>query len=146
MIKSVIKRDGRAAPDDQSKITAAIMKALEAAQEGDAAEADRIAARAARQLEMDRGEEVPQIEQIQDAVETALMETGHDAAAKQYILYLANRTRIREANTSLDENHRRDHQCGRPRQRHEARQRQHRRRQHRHGQHAADRHRRRQRL
>lgn len=50
---------------------------------------------------MDCGEESPQIEQIQDAVETALMETGHDAAAKQYILYRANRTRIREANTSL---------------------------------------------
>ena len=101
MIKSVIKRDGRVVLYDQSKITAAIMKALEAAQEGDAAEADRIAARAARQLEMDCGEESPQIEQIQDAVETALMETGHDAAAKQYILYRANRTRIREANTSL---------------------------------------------
>ena len=101
MIKSVITRDGRVVLYDQSKITAAIMKALEAAQEGDAAEADRIAARAARQLEMDCGEESPQIEQIQDAVETALMETGHDAAAKQYILYRANRTRIREANTSL---------------------------------------------
>ena len=101
MIKSVIKRDGRVVLYDQSKITAAIMKALEAAKEGDAAEADRIATRAARQLEMDCGEESPQIEQIQDAVETALMETGHDAAAKQYILYRANRTRIREANTTL---------------------------------------------
>ena len=29
------------------------------------------------------------------------METGHEEAAKHYILYRANRTRIREANTSL---------------------------------------------
>ena len=50
MIKSVIKRDGRVVLYDQSKITAAIMKALEAAKEGDASEADRIATRSARQL------------------------------------------------------------------------------------------------
>ena len=81
MIKSVIKRDGRVVLYDQSKITAAIMKALEAAQEGDAAEADRIAARAARQLEMDCGEESPQIEQIQDAVEENLIAADYAKTA-----------------------------------------------------------------
>lgn len=101
MIQSVIKRDGRVVLYDQDKIVSAVMKSLQAAGEEDAAEATRIASRAARQLEMDCGDTSPQIEQIQDAVETALMETGHDAAAKQYILYRANRTRIREANTSL---------------------------------------------
>ena len=101
MIKSVVKRDGRVVLYDQEKIVNAIMKSLEAAGEGDFTEAGRVAARAARQLELDCGDQSPQIEQIQDAVETALMDTGHDAAAKQYILYRANRTRIREANTSL---------------------------------------------
>ncbi len=101
MIKSVVKRDGRVVMYDESKIRSAVMKALEAAAEGDEAEAARVTTRAARQLEIDCGEDSPQIEQIQDAVETALMDTGHDTAAKQFILYRANRTRIREANTSL---------------------------------------------
>ena len=43
----------------------------------------------------------PKIEEIQDVVERELMRLGFDDAAKQYILYRANRTRIREANTSL---------------------------------------------
>ena len=101
MIKSVIKRDGRVVLFDEGKIAAAVLKALEAAGEGDAREAARVANKVARHLEVDCGEESPQIEQIQDAVETGLMECGHDEAAKKYILYRANRTRIREANTSL---------------------------------------------
>ena len=43
----------------------------------------------------------PQIEQIQDTVEQELMRAGCEEAAKQYILYRAERTRIREAKTSL---------------------------------------------
>ncbi len=101
MIKSVIKRDGRVVLYDESKIASAVLKALEAANEGNAAEAARVANKVARNLEVQCREESPQIEQIQDAVETALMECGHDEAAKKYILYRANRTRIREANTSL---------------------------------------------
>ena len=101
MIKSVIKRDGRVVLFDEGKIAAAVLKALEAAGEGDAREAARVANKVTRHLEVDCGEESPQIEQIQDAVETGLMECGHDEAAKKYILYRANRTRIREANTSL---------------------------------------------
>ena len=101
MIKSVIKRDGRVVLFDEGKIASAVLKALEAAGEGDAREAARVANKVARHLEVDCGEDSPQIEQIQDAVETGLMECGHDEAAKKYILYRANRTRIREANTSL---------------------------------------------
>ncbi len=101
MIKSVIKRDGRVVLYDESKIAEAVLKALEAANEGSADEAARVANKAARILEIECGEESPQIEQIQDAVETALMECAHDEAAKKYILYRANRTRIRESNTTL---------------------------------------------
>ena len=101
MIKSVIKRDGRVVLFDEGKIAAAVLKALEAAGEGDAREAARVANKVSRRLEVDCGEESPSIEQIQDAVESGLMECGHDEAAKRYILYRANRTRIREANTSL---------------------------------------------
>lgn len=101
MIRSIIKRDGRSVLYDEAKIAAAILKALEAAGEGSAEEAARVANRAARQIEQTCGDKPPQIEQIQDAAERQLMECGHEEAAKRYILYRANRTRIREANTSL---------------------------------------------
>lgn len=41
------------------------------------------------------------IEQIQDEVESQLMQMGFDNAAKKYILYRASRTRVREMNTRL---------------------------------------------
>ena len=101
MIQSIVKRDGRVVLYDESKIARAVLKALEAAEEGDAAEAARVTNKASRQLELMFKGESPTIEQIQDVVERSLMETGHDEAAKKYILYRANRTRIREARTSL---------------------------------------------
>ncbi|MBR4888787.1 MAG: anaerobic ribonucleoside triphosphate reductase, partial [Clostridia bacterium] len=101
MIQSSVKRDGRVVLYDESKIAKAILKALEAVGEGDAAEAARVANKAAELLELRCKDSSPSIEQIQDVVEKCLMDTGHDAAAKKYILYRANRTRIREARTSL---------------------------------------------
>ena len=41
MIQSIIKRDGRVVLYDQNKIAAAILRALEASREGDAADAAR---------------------------------------------------------------------------------------------------------
>ena len=38
----------------------------------------------------------PSVEQIQDAVEKVLIEEGHARTAKEYILYRAGRTRVRE--------------------------------------------------
>lgn len=101
MIRSIIKRDGRVALYDESKIASAILRAMEAAQDGDAAAAAETANAVQAALEEQCGEEPPQIEKIQDAVEQALMRSGHKEAAKRYILYRADRTRIREANTSL---------------------------------------------
>jgi anaerobic ribonucleoside-triphosphate reductase len=101
MIRSIIKRDGRVVLYDESKIAAAVLRAMEAARDGDAAAAAKTANAVQAALEKKCGEEPPQIEEIQDAVEQALMRSGHKEAAKQYILYRADRTRIREANTSL---------------------------------------------
>ena len=101
MIQSIIKRDGRVVLYEQSKIAAAILKALEASGEGNAADAARVANDVQRELESKFNTEAPNIEAIQDAVERQLMNHGFSAAAKAYILYRANRTRAREANTSL---------------------------------------------
>ena len=101
MIQSIIKRDGRVVLYDQNKIAAAILKALEAAHEGDAADAARVANDVQRDLQTRFPSEAPNIEAIQDAVEQQLMNHGFNAAAKAYILYRATRTRAREAGTSL---------------------------------------------
>ena len=101
MIQSIIKRDGRVVLYDQNKIAAAILKALEVSGNGDAADAARIANDVQLALESKFTSESPNIEAIQDAVEQQLMNHGFNDAAKAYILYRANRTRAREANTTL---------------------------------------------
>ena len=101
MIQSIIKRDGRVVLYDQNKIAAAILRALEAAREGDAADAARVANDVQAELSGNFVGTSPNIEDIQDTVERQLMNHGFNAAAKAYILYRANRTRAREANTSL---------------------------------------------
>ena len=101
MIQSIIKRDGRVVLFEQNKIASAILRSLEVAQEGDAADAARVANDVQRDLESHFKGESPNIEAIQDTVERQLMNHGFNAAAKAYILYRANRTRAREANTQL---------------------------------------------
>ena len=101
MITSIIKRDGRVVLFDQHKIAAAILRSMEAAHDGDASDAARVANDVQRELEAHFPAEAPNIEAIQDTVERQLMNHGFSAAAKAYILYRANRTRAREANTSL---------------------------------------------
>ena len=101
MIQSIIKRDGRVVLYDQSKIAAAILRALEVSGDGNAADAARVANDVQRDLESQfSAQKAPDIEAIQDTVEKQLMNHGFSAAAKAYILYRANRTRAREANTS----------------------------------------------
>ena len=101
MIQSIIKRDGRVVLYDQNKIAAAILKALEASGDGNAADAARVANDVQLDLEGKFVGQSPNIEAVQDCVERQLMNHGFNAAAKAYILYRANRTRAREANTKL---------------------------------------------
>jgi len=101
MIQSIIKRDGRVVLYDQNKIAAAILRSLEASGDGNAADAARVANDVQNDLERRFSTQSPNIEAIQDTVERQLMNHGFSAAAKAYILYRANRTRAREANTSL---------------------------------------------
>ena len=101
MIQSIIKRDGRVVLYDQNKIASAILRSLEASGEGNAADAARVANAVQHDLERRFPSQAPNIEAIQDTVERQLMNHGFNAAAKAYILYRANRTRAREASTSL---------------------------------------------
>ncbi len=101
MIKSVEKRDGRVVLYNESKIAAAIFKAMQAAGEGDATQAAIVSQSVEKSLETSCDNIPPTIEQIQDTVEHEMMRAGFEDSAKKYILYRAQRTRIRDANTSL---------------------------------------------
>lgn len=93
---SVRKRDGRTVPFDETKIADAIFKAAKAVGGEDRFLAEELAKAVTFFLRRKLGETIPDIEEIQDAVEKVLMETGHAKTAKAYILYRDKRTRQRE--------------------------------------------------
>lgn len=100
-VRTIVKRDGRVAIYDEKKIASAVLKALIADGKDDPVVAARIANAVGESLADLDSEAPPTIEKIQDAVETELMREGYEEAAKKYIIYRANRTRIRESKTSL---------------------------------------------
>ena len=101
MISTIIKRDGREVDFDIQKISDAIFKAAEAIGGKDKHASDVLAQKVGEYLANDEHIEKPTVEQIQDAVEKVLIETGHSRTAKEYILYRAQRSRVREMNTEL---------------------------------------------
>ncbi len=103
MLNLILKRDGRTVPFDAQKITSAVMKAFDAS---NSAKSQKAAEEITHQVitELERSEavaDVPTVEQIQDMVERVLIENGYVRTAKSYILYRAERSRIREMNTRL---------------------------------------------
>lgn len=101
MVTEILKRDGRVVSYDKSKIVSAIAKAMRAMKHGTDADAARVGEDVDATLATKYPNSVPTVEQIQDAVEVALMHAGFEDVAKDYILYRADRTRVREKNTTL---------------------------------------------
>ncbi len=99
MIESIRKRDGREVPFDLNKIQTAIEKAFAAS--GCRGSDSRTLAEKVEEQLIGSGNLNPTVEQIQDIVERVLIENGHVITAKAYILYRADRTRVREMNTGL---------------------------------------------
>lgn len=101
MITKIRKRDGRLSDYNEEKIAKAISKALGAVHTKSAMkEAESLAKKVTEKLEEQKAR-TPGVERIQDTVETVLMENGHIRAAKAYILYRAERSRVREKDTRL---------------------------------------------
>ena len=94
-VAKVVKRDGRVVDFDNEKITSAIMKAARAVGGSDRKEAERLTALVASHVA--KSDNVPTVEEIQDAVEKVLIEEGHARTAKAYILYRAKRAELRQA-------------------------------------------------
>lgn len=100
-IKQIIKRDGRTVAFDSGKIAEAIYKAAEVLGGKDRNMANFLAKQVELYLTEICHNETPTVEQIQDAVEKILIENGHARTAKEFILYRAERTRVRDMNTRL---------------------------------------------
>lgn len=101
MFTTIIKRDGRAVAYDRKKIEIAIQKAMEAGGRKNDGQAEKLAELAEGKLAEKFIDRDPGVEDIQDVVEQVLMENGYALIAKRYILYRAQRTRVREMNTHL---------------------------------------------
>ena len=100
MITRIKKRDGRIVTFNVEKIANAIFKAAESVGGTNYDQALEIAGRVCDHIEAS-GNKIPTVEEIQDAVEKLLIEEGHAATAKAYILYRSTRTRVREMDTKL---------------------------------------------
>lgn len=103
MITKIKKRDGREVPFNIEKIANAINKAASAAGADGNNYHDSIilAEKVVDYIEQELNKKVPSVEEIQDAVEKVLIQNGSASTAKDFILYRAERTRIREMNTRL---------------------------------------------
>lgn len=95
---SVQKRDGRIVAFDQHHITNAAYRAMHAAGEGDLSrDPQRISEKVAQELAKTYPSgHTPTIEEIQDAVEEALILMDFPKTAKAYILYRSKRAEVRE--------------------------------------------------
>ncbi len=101
-IKKITKRDGRTVEFDVNKIAEAIFKAAQVLGGRDREMAMYLAKQTELYLLEVCHNQVPTVEQIQDAVEKRfLSKTDMLVQQKEYILYRAERTRARDMNTKL---------------------------------------------
>lgn len=93
----ILKRDGQPAEYDRERIVLALYKATAAVGDHDRELANRLAAQTERALFATYAPgDPPTVEDIQDVVERVLIQEGHPALAKAYILYRNERSALRE--------------------------------------------------
>ena len=103
MFESIVKRDGRVQPFRESKITDAIYKCLQSVGEADRQLAMEFTLAVMKKIKLEYKSGDFSVENVQDIVETVLIECGHAKGAKEYILYREDRSRLREARSELME-------------------------------------------
>jgi ribonucleoside-triphosphate reductase len=101
MFASIIKRDGRTQEFRESKITDAIFKCLQAVKEPDRQRAMELTMKVIKKITLLYADDSFTVENVQDLVETVLIEQGLTKAAKAYILYRNKRSMLRDARSEL---------------------------------------------
>ena len=97
MIKSIRKREGNIVKFEENKITNAVLSAMIAIGKKNTNTAEKITEYALCILNERYVHGIPQIEEVQDIVEEALIREGLIKVAKAYILYREKRKKIRKA-------------------------------------------------
>ena len=104
MLEFIRKRDGRLAPFEEEKITAAIQKSVRAVGGSNMQQAAGIARQVVGILEVIyKDDRIPTVENVQDLVEKILIENGHAKTAKAFILYRQQHAALRETRTFIKE-------------------------------------------
>ena len=100
-LNEIVKRDGRRVSFNKEKISNAIKKAFISVGEFKDDEYCSKLTDIVVEETYFKFREAPTVEQIQDIVEEVLIHNDHAQVAKAYILYRAERSRVREMNTRL---------------------------------------------
>ena len=106
MITVIKKRDGREIHFSPEKITRAIFLAAshveqDSGEVADYATAERLCEQVVGLLNNCYQDKVPSVEEVQDMVVKVLIENGHAKTSEAYILYRAERSKIRNMKTRL---------------------------------------------
>src|SRR2546422_391272 len=97
LIAKIRKRDGRIVNFESSKISNAIYKALAATGKPDYPLAERLDTKVVQKMvQQSEKTGVPSVEDVQDMVESILIEEGLSETAKAYILYRHERRKVRD--------------------------------------------------
>ena len=102
-MNKIIKRDGRIVKFDRNKIFSAIFKAFASLDIDNEDLINNIVDEVIDRINKKYNDKLPRVEDVQDEIEKVLIEHNEAEVAKAYILYRANRTRIRESKTHLME-------------------------------------------
>lgn len=105
-IKSVVKRSGDIVPYDRTKIESAINKAIQAVEmhkdpDRAAALTDLVEEHLRLHMAGTRAHSIPAIEEIQDIVESVLIENKEVEVAKAYIIYRARHEAMRDTKSLM---------------------------------------------
>ena len=97
LVSKIRKRDGRIVNFESSKISNAIYKALVATGKPDYPLAERLATKVVQKM-VQHSEKtgIPSVEDVQDMVESILIEESLSETAKSYILYRHERRKVRD--------------------------------------------------
>lgn len=103
MVRKIRKRDGSVVPFEKNKIAEAIWKAAKAVGGKDKEKSIELTEKLMKMLDEKYGEmAIPEVEDVQDAVEKLLIEEGHAKVAKAYILYRKSHEELRNVKGLFD--------------------------------------------
>ena len=100
--RSIIKRDGQVVPYDRRRIANAISKAAASVGGFGFDEAERLALLVEQRMAESYAKQIPTVEDVQDIVESVLMENGQMKTARAYIIYRYRRSEMREAKGAVE--------------------------------------------